>query len=139
MPPRAKSTDSTIAENISTTALTTEELLTQVPDDWEFETVIEQIPSKLKLEVGDSVILRYERTDHIINPNPGPDDEDFDLLIFTGRDGEPYSVNPSHRLAAEWGKIQPGDWVRITLKGEIARTKGNPLKDYKVERAVKRS
>lgn len=116
-------------------------LLSTAPDDWEFETVIEETPAQIKLDIGDSVILQFIEILHVDNPNKREDndEEDFDLLVFRGRNGKPYSINPSFKLARDWGKIQPQDWVRITLVGELPSKKGNPLKDYKVERAVRKT
>jgi len=125
---------------VTAVSATEEELLTQAPDDWEFETIIEQTPAKLTLEVGDAVILKFKRIDHIINPRKAEDndEEDFDLLVFESRSGEPYSISPSHRLATEAGKFVEDEFYRITLKGELPSRKGNPMKDYKVERAIRK-
>lgn len=133
MPPRAKN-----AEEIA--PVTTAPIDAPAPDDWEFETVIAETPAQVKLDVGDSVILQYLYIQHVENPNKRDDndEDDFDLIVFRGRDGELYSINPSAKLEREWGKVPTLAWVRITLKGELPSKKGNPFKDYKVEVAKNR-
>lgn len=112
-------------------------LLTTAPDDWEFETVIDQTPTQVDMnEPGDTFIGQYVEVRHI-KPDKGGDE--FDLIIFTGRDNNPYSMAPSYKLEKAFMKpdpgkeIPPGTWCRITLVQLIDTGSKQPLKDYKVQ------
>lgn len=107
------------------------ELLTVAPADWNFTTVSDVSPTAVELELGESIILHFEGIEHIVPDNAK--DEPFDLLIFTGRDDERYSMNPSYKLS-RYFKDAPMEWYRITLVKEIETGRGlNSMKDYRIE------
>jgi hypothetical protein len=109
-----------------------ETLLTTAPDEWEFETVAEESAIRVIMEdPGDVFIGQYVGTEHV-EPDNGKDDP-FDLFTFRGRDGRLYSMNQSYKLTKAMDKVSPDQWVRITLVKEIPSSKGNPVKDYRVE------
>ena len=108
-------------------------LLTTAPDDWEFETVVQQSPTAVEFEkVGDAFIGCYVERRTI---TPAKDDP-FDLLIFEGRDGEPYGISPSYKLdeAEKTGKFDKGAWYRITLKTLLDTGNKQPMKDFQIDR-----
>jgi hypothetical protein len=112
-------------------------LLQNAPEDWVFDTVLDQSPTQVDMEKpGDTFIGQYVEVRHI-KPDKGGDE--FDLIIFTGRDDNPYSMAPSYKLEKafmkpEAGKeIPTGTWCRITLVQLIDTGSKQPLKDYKVE------
>lgn len=102
-----------------------------------WETIREESPTVIIFdEIGDQFTGRFNRADVIHNPQDG---EDFTRYVFTGLDDKPYAFNASYALdqALAADKVQPGDLVRLTYVKDIPVTKGNPLKDVKVE--VKRA
>lgn len=116
-----------------------ETLVTTAPDDWEFETHTDQSPIAVVFdEKGDTFIGCFEEVRHI-KPDKGDENDEFDLLIFRGRDGNPYSVTPGYKLERAFSPsnpkaIEPGTWCKITLVQLIdTGRKDNPMKDYKVE------
>lgn len=113
------------------------DLLTTAPDDWQFETVVEESPTGVILEVDDVFIGMYRGTEHIDMPEdprqPGVD-QSFDRFLFTGRDGQPYSINESYKLKEAFDAIPTGKWVRIKCTKEIPTKRGqNPMKDFQVD------
>jgi len=106
-------------------------LVSAAPDDWEFETIIEESPTHVVFDTeGDVFVGQY--VDRVtIEPESGKDP--FDLFRFRGRDGELYAVNPSGKLDKGMSAVKAGDWVRLTLIKFIPSTKGNPFKDFRVE------
>ena len=108
------------------------DLVSTAPDDWEFETVIEESPTHVVFDtIGDVFIGQYVNRVTIEPTTPGKDP--FDLFTFRGRDGELYAVNPSGKLDQGMVRVKAGDWVRITLIKFIPSTKGNDFKDFRVE------
>jgi len=107
------------------------DLISAAPDDWEFETIIEESPTGVVFDtVGDVFIGRY--VDRVtITPDSGKDP--FDLFRFRGRDGELYAVNPSGKLDTGMAAVKTDQWVRITLIKLIPSNKGNDFKDFRVE------
>lgn len=113
------------------------QLLTTAPDDWDFETVTDESPTRVKFTTfGDTVILQYVRKDHIEQePDRDGKDQSFDLLIWNGRDGKPYSLNPTYKLTQAMEIVQPGDWCRLTYVKDVETKRGlQPMQDIKVER-----
>lgn len=112
-----------------------EDLISTAPDEWEFETVVEESPTMVVFDtIGDVFIGQYVGTEHI-DPNNGKD-EPFDRYNFRGRDGELYAVNKSYKLAQamEDKDIQPETWVRITYIKDIPTDrKLNPMKDFRID------
>jgi hypothetical protein len=111
------------------------ELLTTAPDDWEFETVSDESPTRVIFDTpGDTFIGQYQGIEHIEQP---PDDrgvdQSFDLHTFRGRDGSLYAVNDSYKMKTAMADIKPDTWVRLTYVKDIPSNKGNPMKDIKVE------
>lgn len=113
-----------------------EVLVTTAPDDWEFETHTDQVPTHVEFEnPGDSFVGQFTEVRHIV-PDKGGDE--FDLLIFKGRDNNPYSLTPGYKLEKAFIKgdpkpIEPGTWCRITLVQLVETNAKEPMKDFKVE------
>lgn len=113
-----------------------ETLVTTAPDEWEFETHTDQSPTHVEFEKpGDSFVGMFLEVRHIV-PDKGGDE--FDLLIFRGRDENPYSIAPGYKLEKAFIKgdpkpIESGTWCRITLVQLIDTSAKEPMKDYKVE------
>lgn len=108
------------------------DLVTKAPDDWEFETVIEESPTHVIFdEVGDVFVGQF--VDRVTITPDNKDIEPFDLFRFRGRDGELYAVNTSSKLDKGMDKVKPDSWVRITLIKTIPSRKGNDFKDFRVE------
>lgn len=106
-------------------------LLTTAPEGVEFETVVDESPSKVIFEtIGDVFVGQYEGMQHIA-PDNGEDP--FDLLTFRGRDGNLYGVNNSYKMSQATNLMPLGAWVRLTYTKDIDTRKGNPMKDIKVE------
>ncbi len=108
--------------------------LTNAPEDWEFETVVDKAAMLYEFDtIGDVFIGQFEGVDHIVPDNGDPE---FDRYNFRGRDGELYCINPSYKIQGAqedelWNK---GDWVRMTYVADIPTKRGlNPMKDIKIE------
>lgn len=114
-------------------------LLSTAPDEWEFETVVDETPARVIFDnVGDTFVGQYVEMLHVEQePDKNGVDQSFDLYVFRGRDGNLYSINRSFKMEKAMGKVEIGDWCRITFVKEIDSNKGNPMKDLKVE--VRRS
>lgn len=131
-----KATDQTAAPEESVN------LLSEVPDEFELETVVNESPSKVLLEeVGDRFFGQFVEIQHIDNPKKAtdPDEEDFDLFVFRGRDNELYALNNSTQLAQSAAVFDAGEWYLITLVSLIPGRKGNPLKNIRVQRAKRKT
>lgn len=112
------------------------DLISVAPEDWEFETVIEESPTHVTFDtIGDVFIGQF--VDRITitpeKPEKGEAKDPFDLFRFRGRDGVLYAVNPSGKLDKGMDAVNKGDWVRITLVQLIPSNKGNDFKDLRVE------
>lgn len=106
--------------------------VTTTPENWEFETVVEESGIKVIFDtVGDIFVGEFVGTELITPPNGV--DEPFTLYHFRGRDKQLYSVNESYKMKEAKGKLNAGDWVRLTYTKDIESSKGNPMKDIKVE------
>lgn len=123
------------------------EMLTTAPDDWEFETVREEAATRIDFNVSresakvnggvaDSVVLQYVGMQHVEQePDKDGKDQSFDLLMWTGRDGLPYSINTSWSLMEAMKEVKTGEWCRLTYIKDLPTRRGlNPMKDIKVER-----
>lgn len=116
----------TIDEEVDST------LLTEAPDDWEFETIAEAAPTRVVFDtIGDVFIGQYQGIEHIV-----PEDskvEPFDLFIFLGRDGNRYSVNTSYKLEKALADVDVDTWVRLKYVNDIPTGRGlQPMKDFVV-------
>jgi len=110
------------------------------PDEWEFETVAEEAPTRVVFdEFGDVFVGQYVGTEHIEQPiDEKGIDQSFDLLNFRARDGQLYAINSSYKLVEAMGKVDEGDWVRITYVKDLPTKRGlNPMKDFVVDRRTK--
>lgn len=117
------------------------EMLTTAPDDWEFETVSDEIPTRINFtDVGDSVVLQYNKEIYVEQePDKDGKDQSFWLYLWVGRDGRPYSINKSWKLeqAMKDGAISKDDWCRLTFVKELETSRGlNAMKDIKVEKRI---
>lgn len=108
-------------------------LLTEAPDDWEFETIAEESPTTIIMEVEDVFIGQFIEMEHVEAKEGDRPFDPFDRYRFQGRDEKPYALNKSYKLEDAMKAVNPGQWVRITCVKEIDTGKGNPLKDYRVE------
>lgn len=112
------------------------EMVTTAPDDWEFETHTDQTPTMVEMETpGDTFVGKFVEWRHIV-PEKGGDE--FDLIIFEGRDGNPYSLSPSYKLARAFdpsmsGAIPADTWCKITLVQMLDTGAKQPMKDYKIQ------
>jgi hypothetical protein len=110
-------------------------LVTEAPDDWEFTVHTAQTPTMVEMEdAGDKFVGKFTEWRHIV-PEKGGDE--FDLIIFEGRDGNPYSLSPSYKLTRAFhpemaNAIQPGTWCMVTLVQLIDTGAKQPMKDYEV-------
>jgi hypothetical protein len=99
-------------------------------DGW--TTVAEETGSRIIFDtVGDTFTGIFRTKQHIVPENT--DKEEFDLLTFTGEDGEAYSTAPGYKLTRAFDNIKPGTTVRITLKALIPTDWPQPMKDFRVE------
>ena len=107
-----------------------ETLVTTAPDDWEWDTLAEESPTKIIFDkFGDSFVGKYEGR-LTITPDNG--DEPFVLLTFRARDENKYAVNSSYKLDAVLTDEVIGKWVRLVYIKDIP-TKLNPMKDFRVD------
>jgi tRNA nucleotidyltransferase/poly(A) polymerase len=107
-------------------------LVTTAPDDWDFETVADESPTKVIFEkFNDTFVGQFVELLHIV-PDNGEDP--FDLFTFRSRDENLYAVNSSYKMIQAMAEIEPGTWVRLTYVKDIDTRKGNPMKDIKVEK-----
>lgn len=115
------------------------DLVSTAPDDWEFETVVDESPTHVVFDtVGDVFIGRFIARVTITHEVPVDKDHpeginSFDLFTFRGRDEELYAVNTSGKLDKGMAEVKEGDWVRLTLTKFIPSKKGNDFKDFRVE------
>jgi hypothetical protein len=61
------------------------------------------------------------------------DGEKFDMASFTGPDGKPFVIFPGKGLKRIIYKLNPGEWARITYRGDIDTGKPSPMKAFTVE------
>lgn len=108
-------------------------LVSEAPDEWEFETLVEESPTMVIFDtVGDVFVGQYVGIEHI-DPDNGKD-EPFDRFNFRARDGELYALNSSYQLVDALKKVDPGTWVRVTYIKDIPTKRGlNPMKDFRID------
>lgn len=107
-----------------------ESLLTTAPDDWEFETVVDESPVRIIFDTeGDTFIGQFEGR-KTITPDNG--DDPFDIFVFRGRDERLYSVNTSTKLDGVLTNETEGKWVKLELIKLIPSKKGQPFKDFRI-------
>jgi hypothetical protein len=100
------------------------------PDEWEFETVSEEFPTRVIFDtIGDEFIGKYLRTDRV-EANNG---DKFNVYLFDGTDGDRYSVSDNARLRPAMAKVKPGRWCRIVYIADIPTSQDNPMKDFRVD------
>lgn len=110
------------------------QLVTTAPDDWEFETIVDESPTRvLFTDFGDTFVGEYLGIQHIEQPvDEDGKDQSFDLHNFRGRDGGLYALNDNYKLNNALQDYK-GEWMRLTYVRDIPVKKGNPMKDIKVE------
>ena len=108
-------------------------LVSEAPDEWEFETLVEESPTMVIFDtIGDVFVGQYVGIEHI-DPDNGKD-EPFDRFNFRARDGELYALNSSYQLVDALKKVDPGTWVRVTYIKDIPTKRGlNPMKDFRID------
>lgn len=139
MPRNAKQIDETPEVSATPEDAVDTAMLTTAPDDWEFETVTDETPTRISFDTfGESVILQYVEQIHVDQePDKEGKDRSFDLLIWKGRDGKPYSLNVSYKLKQAMETVVPGDWCRLTYIKDVPTARNmNPMQDIKVERRL---
>lgn len=112
--------------------------VTVAPETWEWDTVREQVPIGVVFDtIGDVFIGRFEKKHHVNRePNANGEDQSFDLYVFTGRNGLPYSLPNSYAMdeAYDDNLFTIGDWTRITyIKDVKTGRKQNDMKDLRIE------
>lgn len=77
----------------------------------------------------DSFIGIYEGSEEATTE----DGEVFEVALFTGADGKPYSIFPNWVLKRALRKVDYKQWARITYVGDMDTGKPSPMKCYIVE------
>lgn len=112
-----------------------EDLVSTAPADWEWEMVAEESPTRVIFDaIGDIFIGQFKAKIHIDQePDKNGVDQSFDLWTFRGRDGALYAINDSYKMALAMESAGVDQWFKITYIKDIPTTKGNPVKDLRVE------
>jgi hypothetical protein len=111
-------------------------LVSTAPDEWEWETRVEESPTKVIFdEVGDVFVGLYVGPLHIERePDKEGRDQSFTLYTFRGRDQVLYAINESYQIEEAMKSVDAGVWVRITYMKDIDTARGqNPMKDFRVD------
>jgi hypothetical protein len=112
--------------------------VTEVPDGWEWETTREEVPTGVQFtEKGESFVGLFVEKRHV-DREPAADgsDQSFDLYVFTGRDGQPYSIANSYALDEAYGigGMPEGKWMRIEYVKDVKTARGlNDMKDFRIQ------
>jgi hypothetical protein len=113
-----------------------------IPEDWEFETVVRESPTKVILDkIGDRFLGMYEGVETIVPESTHVDtktgetvlDDPFNLHVFMARDGIRYAVNSGYKIDRALTDDYIGRWVMLTYVQDIDSKKGNPMKDLRVD------
>lgn len=114
--------------------------VSSAPSDWEWETVSSETSIRVLFDsIGDVFVGQFVGIQTITPEGvdkDGKPNEPFDLYIFTGRDGNSYSINKSWKIETAFDDydVQADEWVRITYVKDVETKRGlNPMKDFKVE------
>lgn len=96
----------------------------------QWDTVQEESATRVVFdEYGDSIKGTFIGPEEIAPQNGEP----FTLLLLRGDDDVVYALNSSYKLDQAFGKVNPGDYVRVTYVKEIDTGEASPMKDFKVE------
>jgi hypothetical protein len=97
----------------------------------DFTPYAEGVASPVTFEAyGDSFTGLFRRIEQAADDK----DEIFNIAIFSGTDGEPYSINLGAYLARVMPTIALGTWCRITYKCEVELDpKKDPMKSFTVD------
>lgn len=107
----------------------TEDPVTFLPDDSEWETVVEESGEKYVWEnVGQQFIGTYREQRTISAEGYEP----FDQQVFDV-DGKVVTMNGGYKLREAFADIPKGSLVRITYVGDIDTGQPSPMKDFRVE------
>lgn len=115
-----------------------EELMANANSNTEWETVTEEVPTRVVFDtVGDVFIGDYVgREDIPAEKNPTkdhPEGEAFSLFLFRGLDGKLYSVNTSTRLNDAMSKVDAGRRCRLAYMKDVpVNGQPSPMKDITV-------
>lgn len=112
--------------------------VTAVPDDWNWETIREEVPTGIQFtEKGESFVGNFVEKRHVDRePSADGTDQSFDIYVFTGRDGNPYSLSNSWALdeAYAGGRLVDGVWCRLEYVKDVKTARGlNDMKDIRVQ------
>lgn len=110
--------------------------VTVAPEDWEFETVSEEAPTRIIFDtIGDTFVGQYIGMEHI-DREPAADgsDQSFDQFLYRGRDGDRYAIYESFDLKEGMEKVAPGQWCRLTYLKDVKTARNlNPMKSFRVD------
>ncbi len=110
-----------------------EDLVSTAPDDWKWETTMEESPTTVIFDSFGDVFIGMYLGEERIDPDNGKD-EPFIRYVFKGRDLARYAVNKSYKLSQAMDKIDVGSWVKITYVKNIETSRGlQPMKDFQVD------
>jgi hypothetical protein len=65
------------------------------------------------------------------------DDGQFTILTFMGVDGKPYQTNAGWKLQEGFSDIDSGTIVRVTYVKDVDTGSPSPMKDFRIDVAVK--
>lgn len=109
------------------------------PVNEEWETASEEAGTRIVFDtIGDQWQGTYTGFEEIVFQNDKGEEKSFTQYSFRDGDNEKFTINGSYSLNKAFGKITPGDYVRITYVGDVPMGPGrNPLKDFRVDRRKK--
>ena len=125
-----------VAQNVSTPEFDENADVTASPEDWNWETVAKEAPTKIIFDtIGDVFVGKYVGKEHIERePDAEGKDRSFWLHKFEGRDGDVYSVNDSFDLNEKMAEDMIGKWVRLTYLKDVKTERGlNAMKSFRVD------
>jgi hypothetical protein len=95
-----------------------------------FEMLDRGIPTRVSFDtIGETFVGIFESLETALDDN----DKEFEVALFTGPDGEPYSIGLSAGLVRPLRKLHPKDWARITLDRFVDTGKPSLMKSYLVQ------
>lgn len=115
-------------------AAATEKVVTDSPENWEWDVVQETPAIKVVFDtIGDVFIGELIGMEHIDNePAADGSDRSFDQWLFL-LEGERYAIADSYSLGEALRKIDPGKWCRIEYVRDVPTArKLNDMKAFRV-------
>jgi hypothetical protein len=100
-------------------------------EGWEWNTVADVEPTRVLFDTfGDQFVGQFMG---LVTIAPDDGSEPFELYTFTATDGELYAINSSWKMNKGMKDVTPGEWCRITYVKDIPSSKGNPVKDLRID------